>query len=211
MEILIGDKNISSWSMRPWLVLKRTGAPFTETMVRLRQTSSYDEIIAAGSPSGMVPVLKDDALVVWDTLAICEHLNERFPEAKLWPTDLARRALGRAAAAEMHSGFASLRGECPMYTVSRSSTDVSPATATDIRRIVALWNDLLKRSGGPFLVGEWSIADAFYTPVATRFRTYGQRLSDFGDEGAAGLYATRLLETPEFLEWEKGALAEVPA
>jgi glutathione S-transferase len=209
MEILIGDKNISSWSMRPWLVLKRTGAPFTETMVRLRQTSSYDEIIAAGSPSGMVPVLKDDALVVWDTLAICEHLNERFPTAKLWPADLARRALGRAAAAEMHSGFASLRGECPMDIVSRSSTDVSPATATDIRRIVALWNDLLKRFGGPFLLGDWSIADAFYTPVATRFRSYDQRLTDFGDEGAAGVYATRLLETAEFLEWERGAVAEV--
>lgn len=209
MEILIGDKNISSWSMRPWLVLKRTGAPFTETMVRLRQTSSYDEIIAAGSPSGMVPVLKDDALVVWDTLAICEHLNERFPAAKLWPADLARRALGRAAAAEMHSGFASLRGECPMDITGRSSTDVSPATAADIRRIVALWNDLLKRFGGPFLLGDWSIADAFYTPVATRFRSYDQRLTDFGDQGAAGVYATGLLETAEFLEWERGAVAEV--
>ena len=211
MEILIGDKNISSWSMRPWLALKRTGTPFTETMIRLRQTSSYDEIIAAGSPSGMVPVLMDDALVVWDTLAICEHLYERFPAAKLWPADPVRRALGRAAAAEMHSGFASLRGECPMDIVGRSSTDVSAATATDIRRIVSLWTDLLKRFGGPFLLGDWSIADAFYTPVATRFRTYSQRLSDFGDDGGAGSYAARLLEGAEFLEWEKGALAEVSA
>ncbi|HEY1447342.1 MAG TPA: glutathione S-transferase family protein [Caulobacteraceae bacterium] len=211
MELLIGDKNLSSWSMRPWLALKRTGAPFTETMVRLRQTSSYDEIIAAGSPSGMVPVLKDDALVVWDTLAICEHLNERFPAAKLWPTDPVRRTLGRAAAAEMHSGFASLRGECPMDIAHRSTTDVSPATATDIRRIVALWNDLLTRFGGPFLLGAWSVADAFYTPVATRFRTYAQRLTEFGDEGGGGAYATRLLGTAEFLEWETGAVAEVSA
>jgi glutathione S-transferase len=211
MEILIGDKNLSSWSMRPWLALKRAGAPFTETMIRLRNTSTYDEIIAAGSPSGFVPVLKDDAVTVWDTLAICEYLHERFPAANLWPVDPARRAVGRSAAAEMHSGFASLRGECPMDIAARSEVDVSHATADNIRRIVALWNELLKGFGGPFLLGDWSIADAFFTPVATRFRSYGLRLSDFGDEGAGGVYATRLLETPEFLEWEKAALAEVAA
>ena len=98
-----------------------------------------------------------------------------------------------------------------MNIASRSKDDVSEATAANIRRIVALWNDLLTRFGGPYLVGDWSIADAFYTPVATRFRTYGLRLSDFGDEDAAGAYANRLLETPEFLEWEKGALAETIA
>lgn len=209
MEILIGDKNLSSWSLRPWLALKRTKAPFTETLIRLRNTSTYDDILAAGSPSGLVPALKDDGLTIWDTLAICEYLNERFPDARLWPADPVRRAVGRSAAAEMHSGFASLRGECWMDIVGRSKIDVAEATAVNIRRVVALWNDLLARFGGPFLLGEWSIADAFYTPVATRFRTYGLRLSDFGDEGAAGVYATRLLETPEFLEWEKGALAEV--
>jgi glutathione S-transferase len=211
MEILIGDKNISTWSMRPWLALKRTGAAFTETMIRLRQTSSYDEIIAAGSPSGMVPVLTDGNVVIWDTLAICEYLNEKFPAAGLWPTDPVRRALGRSVAAEMHAGFASLRGECPMDIAARASVDVSEATAVNVRRIVALWSDLLKRFGGPYLLGAWSIADAFYTPVATRFRTYALRLSDFGDEGAAGAYSNRLLETAEFLEWEKGALAEVLA
>ena len=211
MDILIGDKNLSSWSMRPWLALKRTGAPFTERMVKLHLASSHDEILAAGSPSGWVPVLTDDGLKVWDSLAICEHLHEKFPAAKLWPDDPAARALGRSAAAEMHSGFASLRGECSMDLAVRSDVDVSPATARDIRRIVALWNELLTRFGGPFLLGAWSIADAFYTPVATRFRTYGQRLSDFGDEGAAGAYAARLLEAPEFLEWERAALAEVAA
>jgi glutathione S-transferase len=209
MEILIGDKNLSSWSMRPWLTLKRTGAPFTETLIRLGQPSTHDEIVAAGSPTGLVPVLKDDGVTVWDTLAICEYLNEKVLAAKLWPADQARRALGRSAAAEMHSGFPSLRGECPMDIARRTNVDVSEATAANVRRVVALWSDLLKRFGGPFLVGEWSIADAFYTPVATRFRTYGLRLSDFGDEGAAGAYATRLMETPEFLDWEKGALAEV--
>jgi glutathione S-transferase len=197
--------------MRPWLALKRTGAPFTETAVRLHLASSQDEIVAAGSPSGLVPVLTDDAVVVWDTLAICEYLNEQVPAARLWPADPARRAVGRSAAAEMHSGFASLRGECPMEIATRAQVDVSEATAENIRRIVALWNDLLKRFGGPFLLGEWSIADAFYTPVATRFRTYGLRLSDFGDPGGAGGYAADLLQTPEFLEWEEGALAEATA
>jgi len=211
MEILIGDKNLSSWSMRPWLALKRTGAPFKETMIRLRDPSTYDQIVAAGSPSGLVPVLRDDGVTVWDTLAICEYLNDKVPDARLWPTDPVRRALGRSAAAEMHSGFASLRGECPMDIAKRTQLDVSEATAGDIRRIVALWADLLKRFGGPYLVGEWSIADAFYTPVATRFRTYGLRLTDFGDDGAAGAYAARLLETPEFAEWEKAALAEAGA
>jgi glutathione S-transferase len=211
MEILIGDKNLSSWSLRPWLALKRTGAPFTETMIRLRHPSTYDAIVAAGSPSGLVPVLKDDGVTVWDTLAICEYLNDRFPAAKLWPADPTRRALGRSAAAEMHSGFASLRGECPMDLAKRTQVDVSEATAVNIHRIVALWADLLQRFGGPYLLGDWSIADAFYTPVATRFRSYGLRLTDFGDDGAAGAYAARLLETPEFLEWEKAALAEAPA
>jgi glutathione S-transferase len=211
MEILIGDKNLSSWSLRPWLALKRTGAPFTETLIRLRHTSTYDDIVAAGSPSGFVPVLKDDNLVVWDSLAICEYLHDRFPQAKLWPADAAARAQARSAAAEMHSGFPSLRGECPMDIAKHTQIDVSAATADNIRRIVVLWRDLLDRFGGPFLAGEWSIADAFFTPVATRFRTYGLRLSDYGDDGPAGAYAARLLETPEFLDWEKAAVAETLA
>jgi glutathione S-transferase len=209
VEILIGDKNLSSWSMRPWLALKRTGAPFVEVPIKLRQEATPHAIRAAGSPSGLVPVLKDGDEVIWDTLAICEYLAEKFPAARLWPQDAAARALARCAAAEMHSGFASLREECWMNITGRSQTDVSPATANDLRRIVELWSGLLSRSGGPFLVGPWSIADAFFTPVATRIRTYGLRLTDFGDDGAAGGYAARLLATPEFLDWEKGALAEV--
>jgi glutathione S-transferase len=212
MELLIGDKVWSSWSMRPWLVLRHTGAPFTETLIRLRRESSdevRDAAIAAGSPSGMVPVLKDGAVTVWDSLAICEYLAERFPDARLWPADPAPRALGRAAAAEMHSGFASLRGEWPMDLSLREPATASPATADNLRRIVALWRDLLKRFGGPFLLGaDWSIADAFFTPVATRLRSYGALLTDYGDDGRAGAYAVRLLETPEFLEWEHAALTD---
>lgn len=210
MELVIGTRRWSTWSLRPWLVLKRTGASFQETLVGLRQDEGRTEAeILPHSPSGLVPALKDGGLTVWDSLAICEYLAEKFPQAKLWPDDPQLRALARAASAEMHSGFQSLRGECPMaLEVEPKVTALSEATQKNIRRIVSLWNGLLKRSGGPYLAGEWSIADAFYTPVATRFRTYGVHLSDYGDDGACGAYASRLLATPEFLEWEAAARAE---
>ena len=210
MEIVVGTKKWSSWSLRPWLALKRTGAAFDETVIALREVGTSDAAIAAHSPSRLVPVLKDGDLTVWDSLAICEYLHERFPAAKLWPDDAKARALGRAAAAEMHSGFASLRGECPMDLGLRINADLSEATAKDIRRIVALWSDLRAQfsANGPFLLGAWSIADAFYTPVATRFRSYGVKLSDYGDAGAAGAYNEALLETPEFKAWEADAAVE---
>ncbi len=209
MEILIGEKNLSSWSMRPWLALKRTGAPFAEIPIKLRQEATPDAIRAAGSPSGLVPILRDGEAVIWDTLAICEYLAERFPAARLWPHAASARALARCAAAEMHAGFAALRSQCWMDIAGRSKVRVSDATAVDVRRIVELWSGLLARFGGPYLVGSWSIADAFFTPVATRFRTYGIDLADFGDDGPVRAYADCLLATPEFLLWEQGALAEV--
>lgn len=210
MELVIGTKRWSTWSLRPWLALKRTGQPFTETLIGLRQEENRTEAeILPHSPSGLVPALKDGDLTVWDSLAICEYLAEKFPEAKLWPADPALRALGRAAAAEMHSGFQSLRGECPMALDAEPTVaTLSEATQKNIRRIVSLWSSLLARSGGPFLLGEWSIADAFYAPVASRFRTYGVHLSDYGDEGACGAYAAHLLQTPEFLAWEAAAKAD---
>jgi glutathione S-transferase len=202
VELVIGTKQWSSWSLRPWLVAKRSGLAFTETLVQLRQENGLSEAaIRLHSPTGLVPVLKDGDLTVWDSLAISEYLAEKAPG--LWPADAAARAQARAAAAEMHSGFGSLRGECPMdLGATPADTELSEATHRDIRRIVALWSELLARYGGPFLAGPWSIADAFFTPVATRFRTYGVQLSDFGDTGACGAYAERLLETPEFKEWE---------
>lgn len=206
MELVIGTKTWSTWSLRPWLALRRTGAPFTETLVQLREVETSTVEILKHSPSGLVPVLKDGDLTVWDSLAICEYLAERFPDAKLWPADPADRALARAAASEMHSGFASLRGECPMDLSLRTVAELSPATQANIRRIVALWSGLLERSGGPFLLGDWGIVDAFFTPVATRFRGYGVHLSHYGDAGEAGRYAERLLETPEFLDWERDAV-----
>ena len=207
MELVIGTKRWSSWSLRPWLALKRTGAAFQEIEIPLREGEVTDAAIARHSPSRQVPVLKDGDLTIWDSLAICEYLAESFPEAALWPADPALRALGRSAAAEMHGGFQSLRGECPMALETRASIELSEATRKNVRTIVERWNQLLARSGGPFLLGEWSIADAFYTPVATRFRTYGIKLSDHGDAGAAAAYAERLLETPEYRAWERAALA----
>ena len=212
MELIIGDKIWSTWSMRPWLALRHAGAEFSETLIRLRRDShpsTHDAIVAAGSPAGLVPVLKDGAATIWDSLAICEYAAERFPAAKLWPADPVARALGRSAAAEMHSGFGALRREHPMDLGLRTTAAVSDDAAKDVRRIVALWNALLTRFGGPWLVGpDWSVADAFYTPVATRFRSYGIDLRAHGDTGAADDYATRLLTTPAFLQWEREALAD---
>ena len=208
MELVIGTRKWSTWSLRPWLALKHTGEAFDETVVTLREVEVSTQAILKHSPSGLVPALKDGGLVICDSLAICEYLHERYPAAKLWPDDSAARALGRAAAAEMHSGFASLRGECPMDLDLRQTGPVSEATQKNVIRIVALWNDLLARFGGPFLLGQWSIADAFYTPVATRFRSYGIHPSDYGDTGPAGEYCQRLLETPEYLAWEAAARTE---
>jgi glutathione S-transferase len=208
MELLIGDKLWSTWSMRAWLALKHLGEPFTETLIRLRSEETGANARAAGSPNGQVPALKDGQVTIWDSLAICEYLAERHP-GRLWPSDPVARALGRAAAAEMHAGFHSIRGECPMDLALRAEQTVSELTHQDLRRLVELWSGLLGRFGGPYLVGAWSIADAFFTPVATRLRSYGLRLSDDGDAGPCAAYAGRLLATPEFLEWEQGALADV--
>jgi glutathione S-transferase len=211
LELVIGTKRWSTWSMRPWLVLTRAGLPFTETLVELRQENDVSaERIRAHAPSGLVPVLKDGGVVVWDSLAICEYAAEKA--AGLWPADAAARAQARSAAAEVHSGFPSLRGECPMALDEPVRTvALSDATGKDLRRLTALMGEMLARFGGPFLAGGWSIADAFLTPTATRIRTYGIRLSDYGDDGRAGEYVSRLLETSEFLAWEQAALAEASA
>jgi glutathione S-transferase len=212
MQLVIGDKLYSTWSMRPWLVLKRLGVAFEEIPVKLRQPGT-SAAMAVHSPSALAPALKDGDVTVWDSLAVCEYLADKYPDAGLWPADREARAMARAAAAEMHSGFQSLRGECPMDLSHTGVATLSEATQANVRRIVRLWSDLRARygAGGPFLVGGWSIADAYYTPVATRFRSYGVHLSDYGDLGAAGAYCETLLEQPEFLDWRAGALKEVEA
>jgi glutathione S-transferase len=214
MELIIGTKAWSTWSMRPWLALKATGAAFDETLIALRQENMASAAaILAHSPSGLVPFLRDGpedrGVAIGDSLAICEYLAERFPAAGLWPADPVARAHARSAAAEMHSGFSALRAECPMdLSADVGAVELSEAAGKDVARIVALWSGLLGRFGGPWLGGAgWGIADAFFTPVATRFRTYGVTLSDFGDAGPAAAYSARLLARPEYLAWEAGALA----
>lgn len=213
MKLVIGNKTWSTWSLRPWLVLKRAGIPFEEVMVQLRQGEETARQIALHSPSGKIPALIDGDLVVWDSLAICEYLADLFAEAELWPRDLVARAHARAAAAEMHSGFQGLRNECAMDLTVKTVIEPSDAVAKDTRRVVALWRDLRGRYGkaGPFLVGQWSIADAFYTPLATRLRSYGVDLDAHGDDGTAQAYVETLLSQREFLEWERAALEEPPA
>ena len=206
MELVIGSKRWSSWSLRPWLALKRTGAPFVERLIPLYQADGQTRAqILPHSPSGRVPALKAGEIVIPESLAICEYLAEAFPAAKLWPDAPDLRALGRAAASEMHAGFRALRLECPMDLARPvEAVALSDDAQADIARVRALWSDLLARSGGPFLLGEWSNADAFFAPVATRFRTYAV------DPGSPRLrdYMDRLLAWPDFLEWEAAGRLE---
>ena len=186
-RLVIGDKNSSSWSLRPWLALKQCGIPFAEERVRLRQPSSKTEILRH-SPSGKVPALKTEWGVVWDSLAILEFLAERHPDCALWPREAEARAAARSISAEMHAGFVTLRHEMSMNLLARlPSPPIDGALESDIRRIVAIWRDTRARFGedGPFLFGAFSNADAMYAPVATRFRTYGVDLNRYGDDGTA--------------------------
>lgn len=216
MRLIIGDKAFSTWSLRPWLVLKRCGAPFEETVIHLDQPDTAAQI-ARHSPSGKVPVLEVDGEAVWDSLAICVWAAERYPEARLWPAEAHARWMARSAVCEMHSAFMALRGECgmgrdhPMVGPPGEPKVVSEALAGDLRRLVTLWGEARRRFGaeGPYLFGRWSIADAFFTPVACRIRHYQLNLADHGDDGTAEGYAHALLAQPDFLEWERAGLAEI--
>jgi glutathione S-transferase len=209
--LVIGDKNLSSWSLRPWLAMKQCGIPFAEECIRLRQPDSKAEILRR-SPSGKVPALKTGTGVVWDSLAILDYLAERHPERNLWPEDDAARVMARSISAEMHSGFAALRNDMSMDLLSKlPAPPISAALEADIRRIAAIWQEARARfgRGGPFLFGLFSVADAMYAPVATRFRTYGVDLARFGDGGTGGGYATAILALPAMAEWTEGAEREV--
>jgi glutathione S-transferase len=209
--LVIGDKNYSSWSLRPWLALKECGAPFVEECIRLRQPESKAEILR-NSPSGKVPVLKTRFGLVWDSLAILEYLAEHHPDTRLWPESHEARAAARSISAEMHSGFPTLRNEMPMDLLSRlPAPPMSPALGADIERIVAIWMEVRHRSAdtGPYLFGAFSNADAMFAPVATRFRTYGVDLARFGDDGTAAAYGEAVLAMPAMAEWTEGAEAEM--
>jgi glutathione S-transferase len=202
--LYIGNKNYSSWSLRGWLALKLSGAPFAEVMVPLSGEGTPNPAIRAFSPSGRVPCLHDGATLVWDSLAIAEYLAERH--SGMWPRDPIARAWARSACAEMHSGFSELRSGMTMCI--RERVDVrpwSPGLERDIARVTELWNEGRRRHGNynQYLCGEFSLADVFYVPVAFRFRTYG-----VAPEGAASNYLSALLAHPFVREWEHAALAE---
>jgi glutathione S-transferase len=207
LVLVIGDKAWSSWSLRPWLAAKVARIPFREEAIGLRRPDTAGQI-ARRSPSGRIPVLKRGGLAVWDSLAICEYLAELAPHARLWPQDAGARAVARSISAEMHSSFQGLRKECPMDFHARICGGApSEQTQKDIARIVSIWRETRARfgAGGPFLFGAFTIADAMYAPVATRFRTYGIGPAAFGDDGTAAAYAETLLAMPEMREWGEGA------
>ncbi len=207
IALVIGDKAWSSWSLRPWLAAKVAKIPFREVRVGLRRQDTAAEI-ARHSPSGRIPALKRGGLTVWDSLAICEYLAEIAQQAHLWPRDASARAIARAVSAEMHSGFHALRKEFPMDFHARiDGRKPSEQARADIARVAAIWR-VTRHSfgaGGRFLFGEFSIADAMYAPVATRFKTYGIDLAQFGDDGTAAAYVEQVLALPEMVEWGEGA------
>jgi glutathione S-transferase len=210
-ELVIGDKNVSSWSLRPWLAMKHANIPFREINIKLRTPQTKAEILRH-SPAGKVPALlvggKEGKQVIWDSLAILEYLAETHPEAKLWPQSQPARAHARSAAAEMHAGFQALREHCPMDLVRRlPKASLPDPVSADVRRIIGLWKDCRGRygAGGAFLFGAFSAADAMYAPVASRFRTYLPDLAGYGDDGTAQTYVDMLFALPTMIEWEAAA------
>ncbi|MDQ3060445.1 MAG: glutathione S-transferase family protein [Pseudomonadota bacterium] len=212
LKLYIGNKNYSSWSMRPWVVLKQAGIAFEEIIVRFdsfEAGSGFKQQISTLNPAGKVPVLDDDGLLVWDTLAIAEYLAERFPERHLWPQDVRARARARSICAEMHSGFGALRSACPMNIEARLP-DIGqqvwreqPAVRADVTRLVAMWRELLAEHHGPLLFGEFSIADAFFAPVCMRLANYALPVP--ADIAA---YIERVSALPGVKAWINDALAE---
>ena len=207
MKLVIGNKNYSSWSLRPWLAMRMAGIAFDEVRIALDQPDTKASILRY-SPTGKVPCLVDGDLTVWDSLAICEYVNETYAKGRLWPADRATRATARAVTAEMHSGFAALRTYLSMDIRARKPARGAEAqrlagVQADIERIVALWTAALDASGGPMLFGEFCIADAFYAPVVTRFVTYGVALPPL-----LTAYSDRVLALPPMKAWVAAAHAE---
>jgi glutathione S-transferase len=211
-QLYVGNKNYSSWSMRPWVLMKQAGIAFEEVMVRFdsfEADSQFKRAVLAVNPTGKVPALVDNGIVVHDSLAICEYLAETHPDKRLWPEDKARRARARSACAEMHSGFGALRSHCGMNIEAdlREQGQLlwrdQPALRADIARIVALWSALLEDTGGPMLFGEFGIADAYFAPVGTRIKTYGLPVPD-----ALSAYIERVQALPGVKAWIDAARAE---
>ena len=212
LKLYIGNKNYSSWSMRPWVLLKQAGIAFKEVKVRFDSfdsDSSFKQTICSVTPVGKVPALVDEGFVVWDTLAIAEYVAEKFPEKSLWPENPQARARARSICAEMHSGFGALRSACPM-NIEAALSDTGqliwrdkPAVRADVARIVAMWSELLRADGGPMLFGEFSIADAYFAPVAMRLKTYALPVP-----ASITSYIDRLCAAPGVKAWVDDALLE---
>ena len=212
LQLVIANKNYSSWSMRPWVLMRQAGIPFEEVMLPFddfEPASAFKQGVRALSPAGKVPILVDGSLAVWDSLAIAETLAERFPDKHLWPADPAARARARSICAEMHAGFTGLRSHCPM-NIEASRPEIGalvwrdkPAVRTDVARIQAMWEEMLAQHGGPMLFGDFSIADAYYAPVCMRLRTYALPVSP-----TVQAYIDRVTALPSVAEWIAGALAE---
>ncbi|WP_250532574.1 glutathione S-transferase family protein [Caballeronia sp. AZ10_KS36] len=197
MKLVIGDKNLSSWSMRPWVLLRHFGIPFDEVLIRLGQPGTKAKILDV-TPSGKVPCLiTDSGETVWESLAIMETLAERYPQHALWPRDAAARAHARSISAEMHAGFADLRQNMPMHiTAMEPGIGATPGALADIARIDAIWSRCVAQSGGPFLFGDFSIADAMFAPVVMRFNSYAPAISESARE-----YAARVTALPAVAAW----------
>ena len=212
LQLYIGNKNYSSWSMRPWVLLKQAGIAFEEVPVRFDSfaaDSQFRKTLSGITPTSKVPVLVDGALAVWDTLAIAEYLAEQFPEHSLWPREAAARARARSVCAEMHSGFAALRSHCPM-NIEAQLADIGalvwrdrPAVRADVQRLVDMWTGLLQAHGGPLLFGPFSVADAYFAPVCMRLRTYALPVPE-----AVSAYVDAVCALPGVKAWVDGALAE---
>ncbi len=204
LTLVIGTKRYSTWSLRPWLMLKAATVPFTEVEIALRQPDTKAKI-QEWSPSGKVPLLIYGSLRVWDSLAIGEFLDELCPAAALWPRDLSARATARAISAEMHSGFQALRSACPMdLGLDSPLADLSEDLLTDIRRIEAIWTECRTLFGphGPYLFGNFTIADAMFAPVVTRFKSYHLPCNKISDD-----YCKTILALPWMQEWTNAALS----
>jgi len=203
MRLIIGNKNYSSWSLRAWLPLRHFGLAFEEERVALFEPG-YKERILKYSPAGKVPVLIDGEAAIWESLAIGEYLAETLPELEMWPLPAAERALARSISAEMHAGFAQLRTHMPMnIRASHPGKGRTPGVEADIARVCALWEQCLIGSGGPFLFGNFTIADAMYAPVVSRFITYAVDL-----DARLSEYVDRIWNLSAMREWRAAALAE---
>lgn len=213
MELTIGPRLYSTWSLRGWLILRHTGAEFQVRDVQYL-TPEQKAALRQVSPTGLVPLLQVDGEAIWDTLAIAEWAAETYPEAQFWPCDPVARAYARSVTAEMHSGFGALREMCgmgpdhPIAGEARSAPPSDPALDRDLERLVAIWCQMRGRfgAGGPWLFGRWSIADAFFTPVAARLRHYQLDITPWDQAGQAAAYREALLAHPYFKEWEEAAL-----